>query len=192
VIRGGTGSIGLAAARRGVVDRMDEVGEHAPLDCGKCPGFCCRMAGYVEVSRQDIRRLAKFLGRVPDTVNGEDLRRFQLHLAQIGLSPISINATVYGVRFFLENTLDRPELVRIGHPGESAPLRWIRPSEPAHADREDASRDERNEDSAPVHTPIVRGRTARPEGRALRTGDWCTDVQRSNRRPTDATDRTSE
>ena len=62
MIRGGTGSIGLAAARRGVVDRMDEVGEHAPLDCGKCPGFCCRMAGYVEVSRQDIRRLAKFLG----------------------------------------------------------------------------------------------------------------------------------
>ncbi len=59
-----------------------------------------------------VRRLAKFLGRVPDTVNGEDLRRFQLHLAQIGLSPISINATVYGVRFFLENTLDRPELVR--------------------------------------------------------------------------------
>ena len=59
-----------------------------------------------------VRRLAKFLGRAPDAVNGEDLRRFQLHLAQIGLSPNTINATVYGVRFFLENTLDRPELVR--------------------------------------------------------------------------------
>lgn len=32
------------------------------LDCLKCPSFCCRMAGYVEVSRADIRRLAKFLG----------------------------------------------------------------------------------------------------------------------------------
>lgn len=32
------------------------------LDCLKCPSLCCRMAGYVEVSRNDIRRLAKFLG----------------------------------------------------------------------------------------------------------------------------------
>ena len=32
------------------------------LDCLKCPAFCCRAAGYVEVSRNDIRRLAKFLG----------------------------------------------------------------------------------------------------------------------------------
>lgn len=31
------------------------------LDCLKCPSLCCRMAGYVEVSREDIRRLAKFL-----------------------------------------------------------------------------------------------------------------------------------
>lgn len=32
------------------------------LDCLKCPALCCRMAGYVEVSRADIRRLARFLG----------------------------------------------------------------------------------------------------------------------------------
>ena len=32
------------------------------LDCLKCPSFCCRMAGYVSVSRADIRRLAKHLG----------------------------------------------------------------------------------------------------------------------------------
>jgi Fe-S-cluster containining protein len=32
------------------------------LDCLKCPSLCCKMAGYVEVSRADIRRLAKFLG----------------------------------------------------------------------------------------------------------------------------------
>ena len=36
--------------------------EHAPLNCRKCPAFCCRMAGYVEVSRRDIQRLAKHLG----------------------------------------------------------------------------------------------------------------------------------
>ena len=32
------------------------------LDCMKCASFCCRMAGYVSVSRADIRRLAKHLG----------------------------------------------------------------------------------------------------------------------------------
>ena len=32
------------------------------LNCIKCPSLCCRMAGYVEVSRADIRRLAGFLG----------------------------------------------------------------------------------------------------------------------------------
>jgi len=31
------------------------------LDCIKCPSLCCRMAGYVEVSKYDIRRLAKHL-----------------------------------------------------------------------------------------------------------------------------------
>jgi len=59
-----------------------------------------------------VKRLARFLGRSPETVSGDDLRRFQLHLVQIGMSPISINATIIGVRFFLENTLERPELVR--------------------------------------------------------------------------------
>src|SRR3974390_85809 len=31
------------------------------LDCVACPSFCCRTAGYVRVSRADIRRLAKYL-----------------------------------------------------------------------------------------------------------------------------------
>lgn len=34
---------------------------HNALDCLKCPSLCCRMAGYVEVTRADVRRLAKFL-----------------------------------------------------------------------------------------------------------------------------------
>jgi Fe-S-cluster containining protein len=35
---------------------------HERLDCLKCPALCCRMAGYVRVSREDSRRLAKHLG----------------------------------------------------------------------------------------------------------------------------------
>jgi Fe-S-cluster containining protein len=38
----------------------------APLTCNKC-AFCCKMAGYVEMSPYDVRRLAKHLGMtVPD------------------------------------------------------------------------------------------------------------------------------
>jgi Fe-S-cluster containining protein len=32
------------------------------LNCKTCPSFCCKMAGYVEVSGTDIRRLADHLG----------------------------------------------------------------------------------------------------------------------------------
>jgi Fe-S-cluster containining protein len=35
--------------------------KNAPLDCQHC-AFCCKMAGYVEVSNYDIRRLARHLG----------------------------------------------------------------------------------------------------------------------------------
>ena len=44
-----------------------------------------------------VKRLARFLGRSPDAVSGDDLRRFQLHLVQVGTSPITINATIIGV-----------------------------------------------------------------------------------------------
>ena len=56
--------------------------------------------------------LTKFLRRSPDTVTGDDLRRFQAHLVQIGTSPGMINATIFGVRFFLDNTIDKPDLSR--------------------------------------------------------------------------------
>jgi Fe-S-cluster containining protein len=38
------------------------VTENPPLSCLNCAAFCCKLAGYVEVRRADIRRLAKFLG----------------------------------------------------------------------------------------------------------------------------------
>lgn len=34
------------------------------LECAKC-AMCCKMAGYVEVSNYDIRRLARHLGMTP-------------------------------------------------------------------------------------------------------------------------------
>jgi site-specific recombinase XerD len=58
-----------------------------------------------------VRRFAGFLGRSPDTATAEDLRRFQLHLAEQGTSSMSINATITGLRFFFEITLGRGELM---------------------------------------------------------------------------------
>ena len=36
--------------------------ESPPLNCRKCPAFCCTLAGYVEVSMRDVQRLAQHLG----------------------------------------------------------------------------------------------------------------------------------
>jgi site-specific recombinase XerD len=58
-----------------------------------------------------VRKLAGFLKRPPDTATVEDLRRFQLHLVDCGTSPITLNATITGLKFFFEVTLDRGELM---------------------------------------------------------------------------------
>ena len=59
-----------------------------------------------------VRTFAAFLGRSPDTATSEDLRRFQLHMAQQQISAGSINAAVAALRFFFNLTLERPDLVR--------------------------------------------------------------------------------
>jgi integrase/recombinase XerD len=59
-----------------------------------------------------VRTFAAFLGRSPDTATSEDLRRFQLHMAQQQISPGSINAAIAALRFFFSVTLERPDLVR--------------------------------------------------------------------------------
>ena len=56
-----------------------------------------------------VRRLAAFLGRTPDLASDEDLRRYQLHLVVQGISPISLNATITGLKFFFEFTVGDPE-----------------------------------------------------------------------------------
>jgi integrase/recombinase XerD len=58
-----------------------------------------------------VCRLAKYLGRSPQTATAEDLRRFQLHLVEAGVSPVTINATLTAVNFLYQITLDRPHVV---------------------------------------------------------------------------------
>jgi site-specific recombinase XerD len=68
-------------------------------------------ASYIRV----VKRLAAFLGRSPDTASAEDLRSYQLHLVDHGISPISLNATLTGLKFLFETTLDHPELLAKMH-----------------------------------------------------------------------------
>ena len=71
---------------------------------------------FSEATRKDyvrhVRTFAVFLGRSPETATHEDLRRFQLHMAQQQISPGSINAAIAALRFFFTVTLERPDLVR--------------------------------------------------------------------------------
>jgi integrase/recombinase XerD len=60
---------------------------------------------------RSVRRLAGYLRRPPDTATVEDLRNFQLHLVDRGTSPITLNATITGLKFFFGVTLDRAELM---------------------------------------------------------------------------------
>ena len=71
-------------------------------------------SGYLRA----VRKLTKFLGRSPDTATAEDLRRFQMRLVDEGASPITLNATISGLKFFFDVTL-RPGAVSQAHRLES-------------------------------------------------------------------------
>jgi len=74
-------------------------------------------SGYIRA----VRHFAGYLGRSPDTASAEDLRRYQLHLVDRGISPITLNATITGLKFFFEVTVNRADLmakmrpVRVAH-----------------------------------------------------------------------------
>jgi len=56
-----------------------------------------------------VKSFTRFFSRSPDQARAEDLRRFQLHMVSTGVSRTTINATITGLRFFFEITLERPE-----------------------------------------------------------------------------------
>jgi len=63
--------------------------------------------GYIRT----IKKFAVFLGRSPDMASPEDVRRFQLHLAQCGAHVAILNHTVSALRFFIGVTLGRHDIV---------------------------------------------------------------------------------
>jgi len=63
--------------------------------------------GYIRT----IKAFAAFLGRSPDTASLEEVRRFQLHLAESGAQPPILNHTVSALRFFFRVTLKRHDII---------------------------------------------------------------------------------
>ena len=59
---------------------------------------------------RSCRRFAAFLKRPPDTATSEDIRRFQLHLAESGASICNRNRVMTGLRFLFRVTLRRLDL----------------------------------------------------------------------------------
>jgi len=64
-------------------------------------------ASYVRA----VRTLTAYLKRPPDTATVEDLRNFHLHMVDAGTSPITLNVTLTGLKFFFDTTLGRSEVV---------------------------------------------------------------------------------
>ena len=65
-------------------------------------------SGYIRAAV----KLNRFLGRSPDTATAEDLRLFQLHMSENGVSSTTINITITGLRFLFEVTLDDPLVLK--------------------------------------------------------------------------------
>src|SRR6201986_1944150 len=64
---------------------------------------------------QRVKDFTAFLGRSPDLASFEDVRRYQLHLASIGVGVPTINQAVSTLRFFFKVTLRRHEIIEHTH-----------------------------------------------------------------------------
>ena len=63
-----------------------------------------------------VKNFTLFLGQSPDSASAEDLRRYQLHLVAQEISSGTVNATITGLKFFFETTLERPEtMAKMSH-----------------------------------------------------------------------------
>ncbi len=59
-----------------------------------------------------IKDFAAYLGRSPDTVRPEELRAYQLHMTNNGVSPWTFNVRISSLRFFFGITCAGEEMKR--------------------------------------------------------------------------------
>jgi site-specific recombinase XerD len=69
---------------------------------------------------RQVRQFTAFLGRSPDQAEQEDLRRYQLYMAELGATYAQMNQAGTALRFFFHVTLSRPgfgdRMARIASP----------------------------------------------------------------------------
>jgi site-specific recombinase XerC len=82
--------------------------------------------GYIRT----IKNSAAFLCRSPDKASFEDVRRFQLHVAQSGVGTGALNATVAALRFFFRVTLKRSAIRLVNKSPPVLPIRSNPPTFP--------------------------------------------------------------
>ena len=79
---------------------------------------------FVEKTRTDyirqVRRFAAFLGRSPETASPEDVRRFQLHLTESGVTPPSMQRGGRGPALLLHRHARSGRSGPASHPGPRA------------------------------------------------------------------------
>jgi len=68
------------------------------------------VAGTQKGHLRSCERFTRFLGRSPESATPEDVRRFQVHLAESGMSISSRNRTMTGLRFLFRVTMRRLDL----------------------------------------------------------------------------------
>ena len=59
-----------------------------------------------------VKNFTRFFGRSPELAEAEDLRSYQLHMVEQGVSSTTLNATITGLKFFYGVTLDRPSALK--------------------------------------------------------------------------------
>ncbi len=59
-----------------------------------------------------IKDFGIFLGHPPDTATPEELRAYQMHMTDTGVTPGTFNARVVALRFFFGMTCGREEMKR--------------------------------------------------------------------------------
>ena len=67
-----------------------------------------------------VVHFTRYLRRSPDTATAEELRAYQLHCVKQGISAITLNATITGLKFFFEATLGQKERHGQDAPGSGA------------------------------------------------------------------------
>ena len=64
-------------------------------------------SGYIRA----VKNLTRYLGHSPGTATAEELRCYQIYMVDNGISSITLNATITGLTFFFQTTLERADAI---------------------------------------------------------------------------------